>query len=113
MEVAQGRAVYLSYCATCHGEQGRGDGPLGASLILPPSDLTRIAERRGGSFRPGEVAAHVDGRFENHAHGTASEPIWGRRLVSSPANPSPEVDVLIAYLESIQANAAAEPPDGV
>ncbi|MDJ0846959.1 MAG: hypothetical protein QNK04_01120 [Myxococcota bacterium] len=111
-QVAQGREVYVSYCATCHGDEGRGDGPLGASLLLPPSDLTRFAARRGGSFRPGEVAAHVDGRLENHAHGTAGDPIWGRRFTSTDTSPSPEVARLIAYLESIQASDGTEPSDG-
>jgi high-affinity iron transporter len=35
-----GRDLYATACATCHGASGAGDGPAGASLDPPPSDLT-------------------------------------------------------------------------
>ena len=31
-----GRDTYLRYCASCHGSEGRGDGPLAASLTRLP-----------------------------------------------------------------------------
>ncbi len=34
-----GAEVYKSYCASCHGEYGRGDGVAGASLQPPPKNL--------------------------------------------------------------------------
>lgn len=38
---AAGRSIYVQHCATCHGEQGRGDGP-GAGVADPvPHDFTR------------------------------------------------------------------------
>jgi mono/diheme cytochrome c family protein len=40
----RGRQLYLGHCATCHGDQGKGDGPsarLHAQRTLrPPYDLT-------------------------------------------------------------------------
>ena len=38
--VAAGQAVYERYCLTCHGENGRGDGPGGEGLEPPPADLS-------------------------------------------------------------------------
>jgi mono/diheme cytochrome c family protein len=38
--IARGKALYPGNCASCHGMQGRGDGPLAASLPEPPADLT-------------------------------------------------------------------------
>jgi mono/diheme cytochrome c family protein len=51
--VAAGRARFLAFCAPCHGESGRGDGPAAATLRdhadrpAKPRDL-RSAPLRGG-----------------------------------------------------------------
>ena len=37
--VAAGQVVYQRYCQTCHGVNGRGDGPGGVDLEPPPADL--------------------------------------------------------------------------
>lgn len=38
----QGAEIYASYCASCHGETGLGDGVAGASLVPPPKDLVEM-----------------------------------------------------------------------
>ena len=38
--VEAGRAFYITYCAACHGAEGRGDGPSGAGLATKPANLT-------------------------------------------------------------------------
>jgi mono/diheme cytochrome c family protein len=37
--VATGRLTYRERCQPCHGERGRGDGPLAAALEPRPADL--------------------------------------------------------------------------
>ncbi len=37
--LAMGKDVYTTYCETCHGETGRGDGPSGLRLVPRPADL--------------------------------------------------------------------------
>ena len=66
--LTQGRAIYLARCVACHGNDGRGDGPLAANLIGPPvGNLTdkRMEARR--SSRPGDRRDRP-GRAQ-HAHG--------------------------------------------
>ena len=38
--VQQGEALFRTHCASCHGSEGRGDGPAAAALAGPPADLT-------------------------------------------------------------------------
>jgi putative copper export protein/mono/diheme cytochrome c family protein len=38
--IASASALFPAECASCHGAEGRGDGPLAASLPEPPADLT-------------------------------------------------------------------------
>jgi len=37
---AEGRKLYAAYCASCHGEQGKGDGVAATSLPVRPKDHT-------------------------------------------------------------------------
>jgi len=59
--VAAGEQTYRALCATCHGPQGMGDGPLVAELDAPPADLTGIAARNGGVFPHAQVIARIHG----------------------------------------------------
>lgn len=40
VSIADGLALYPDHCASCHGAEGRGDGPAAAGLRVPPADLT-------------------------------------------------------------------------
>ncbi len=40
---AEGRKLYASYCATCHGDKGKGDGMAAKSLPAKPTDHTNGA----------------------------------------------------------------------
>ncbi len=41
--IATGRATYEEKCVPCHGESGKGDGPVGITLNPRPADLTQHA----------------------------------------------------------------------
>ena len=45
-----GEAIYMQYCATCHGTDGGGAGPLTSIMTERPSDL-RITFRHPESIR--------------------------------------------------------------
>lgn len=37
---ANGKVVYEKFCVTCHGAQGKGDGPAGMMMTPRPADFT-------------------------------------------------------------------------
>lgn len=50
--IEKGKSLFVKYCSTCHGEEGRGDGPFAIRLITEPPDLTKVA----GNQTDGELA---------------------------------------------------------
>jgi mono/diheme cytochrome c family protein len=37
---SEGKKLYLTYCASCHGDSGKGDGPAARSLPVKPANHT-------------------------------------------------------------------------
>jgi len=73
-----GQALFQAYCAVCHGVQGRGEGPMAASLKVPPPDLTRIAARHGGAYPDALMQRIIAGEERlPSGHGTRNMPVWG------------------------------------
>jgi mono/diheme cytochrome c family protein len=118
-----GKSEFVSSCASCHGIDARGKGPVSGQLKVSPADLTLLARNNGGTFPTSAVYETIDGSKAVAAHGTREMPIWGERfnpVVSLPhyvdpsywekAGPkqSPEVVVrtrilaVIDYLNRIQ-----------
>ena len=113
----RGRALFMQYCATCHGPSGKGDGSIAQALRTPPSDLTKIAERRDGRFPVADIMTFIDGRAAVVAHGDREMPVWGERFAEAAHGSTKDKDVtvnsklraLIEYLQSIQVAPAAAP----
>ena len=70
-------SAFALYCAPCHGDDGRGDGPLVFGLSKPPLDLTKLTARNGGTFPRTRLARLIDVRDEVDAHGSREMPVWG------------------------------------
>jgi mono/diheme cytochrome c family protein len=87
---SQGKHLFLHYCATCHGDDGRGDGQNASNLTPPPSDLTASANARSATLLRKVIT-----------EGSASvgrsplSPPWGRSLSGQ------EIDYLVAYCQSL------------
>lgn len=108
-ESEQGVILYRQYCATCHGEAGKGNGLFAAYLTVKPADLTRIAARREGEFPRGQVARIIAGEETVLGHGARTMPIWGERLqddviggTSKPAVARGRIAFLVDYLAALQ-----------
>jgi len=72
-----GKQMYISYCAPCHGVDGKGHGPVAAALKQQPADLTLLAKNNGGKFPSTHVASVLQLGASNPSHGTAEMPVWG------------------------------------
>jgi mono/diheme cytochrome c family protein len=73
----KGPDLFRAYCAPCHGEDGKGNGPVAPALNAKPADLTSIAQRNGGIFPVKRVRSLIAGDELVMAHGSREMPIWG------------------------------------
>lgn len=87
-DLDEGKAQYLSSCAACHGNDGKGNGPLSSKLKTKPADLTAFAKKNKGVFPLSAVYEAIDGRDGIGSHGGREMPIWGCRHASSPISPT-------------------------
>jgi mono/diheme cytochrome c family protein len=111
-----GISLYRLACGVCHGIDGKGNGPLGQQLKVPPADLTVLAKKNNGVFPVSSVYETIDGRKMIAAHGTREMPTWGvydpKLLYPSDKFIDPSYDVeamvrtriltIIDYLNRIQ-----------
>jgi CxxC motif-containing protein (DUF1111 family) len=114
-EINYGPTLYRQYCASCHGEDGKGHGPLEPYLTVKPSDLTRITARRDGDFPREQLTRIVAGDEVIAAHGTRTMPIWGEQLqsdvigtVNKSAIARGRIGFLVDYLDTLQGTGEKE-----
>ena len=104
-----GRALFTTYCASCHGVSGRGHGPVAGELRHRPADLTQFAAQNGGVFNGARIHRFIDGRTVITAHGTMEMPVWGEEFKWREGLPengiNARVDALVQYLETLQERA--------
>jgi mono/diheme cytochrome c family protein len=82
-EETTGRDAYLEYCASCHGPEGKGDGPMAAELKKKPANLTRLAQKHGSPLPKDRLLDFIDGRDMVRSHGSREMPVWGKRLIEN------------------------------
>ena len=110
--IETGQALYERYCATCHGLDADGKGPMAPALVLQPTDLTQLAARNDGAFPLLRIVRRIDGRDPLVSHGSPM-PVFGdffeggrnvalKTEAGQPIMTSTPVADLIAWLETIQ-----------
>jgi mono/diheme cytochrome c family protein len=92
--------MYMAYCASCHGKEGQGDGPVASSLTMPPADLTTLSARNGGKFPELRVTSAIKGDPALPAHGSAEMPVWGTVFQKMSRGNAGQVQKRIANLVS-------------
>ena len=104
-----GRQAYVDACASCHGLDAKGHGPVAAELKTTPPDLTQLAARYGGNFPREIVIQTITGARAIPAHGPREMPVWSQRFGHAHAATAAaevyarrRVEVMTDYLESIQ-----------
>ena len=102
-----GRQMYNSYCAVCHGIDGKGKGPAASAMKSPPTDLTALAAKNGGQYPSAHVSAVIRGQAALPSHGSADMPVWGPLFSSisqgHQAQVQQRVANLVKYIETLQA----------
>lgn len=118
-EMLIGASEYAVNCASCHGMNGKGSGPVASSLSKAPPDLTQLMTRNNGRFPFFEVYEVISGETRMSPHGDPEMPVWGARLtrkaerkLGMEQRPYPGVNVdeivegrilrIVYYLRAIQ-----------
>ncbi len=101
----EGVDLYRAYCASCHGKDGKGNGPVAQALKATVPDLTVIAKNNGGKFPVARVRRIITGEGIIASHGSREMPVWGPIFsqVEEDVDRGPvRLENLVKYLESIQ-----------
>jgi mono/diheme cytochrome c family protein len=103
---ASGHDMFVNYCASCHGKEGKGNGPAASALNVPPADLTTLAKKNNGKYPALRVASVLNGQANLAAHGNKEMPVWGRVFWSMSGGHAAEVHQRVTnlnhYIESLQ-----------
>lgn len=97
------KMMFDTYCAVCHGKDGKGNGPAASALAKVPADLTKINARNGGKFPEVRVRRYIEGLDEVPAHGSRDMPMWGTLFNSLNRDTAQlRIAALSDYLKSMQ-----------
>jgi mono/diheme cytochrome c family protein len=93
---AEGRKLYLTYCSSCHGDKGKGDGPAVSSLPVKPADHTSGAVM---NQLPDKFLTEIISKGGSAVGKSALMPAWGSQIKDK------QLRDVVAYIRSI-----ADPP---
>jgi mono/diheme cytochrome c family protein len=94
--VAEGKNLYTTYCTSCHGDQGKGDGVAARSLPVKPADHTNNAVM---SQLSDKYLIDIITKGGSAVNKSGFMPAWGSSL-----NPKQVADI-VAYVRSLSNSA--------
>lgn len=101
-----GPDLFMQYCALCHGNDGRGTGPLTGDDAMKNSaaDLTQIAKNNNGTFPFSRVAATIRDGGGVTGHSPSRMLAWGKifSAESDPVRAKAIIFEVTRYVESLQ-----------
>jgi mono/diheme cytochrome c family protein len=104
---ASGREMFMSYCASCHAKDAKGDGPAASALKVAPRDLSALAKKNDGKYPAIRVTSVLNGQANLAAHENKEMPVWGAVFWRMSGGHEAEVQQRIGnlnhYIESLQA----------
>ena len=108
--IMEGRRMFLLHCATCHDQNGTGNGPLARHLGIDVADLTAISKKNGGRFPFWPTYRTIDGREEFKEKGPRPMPAWGKEFLKQIGQDRPDAEELVrerilslvCYVQSLQ-----------
>jgi mono/diheme cytochrome c family protein len=107
VEPTDGPALYKDYCASCHGADGKGFGPMSQWLKIKSPDLTRLSIRESGKFPLARVERIILGEVDiTSGHGNREMPVWGPEFSQSSADKDAarkRANTLAKFIETMQA----------
>nr|WP_235216121.1 cytochrome c [Ruegeria halocynthiae] len=108
--VETGGELFQHYCATCHGIDATGYGPMAGVLVVQPTDLTKLTGA-DGEFPVARVVARIDGQDPLVSHGSPM-PVYGpffkgqdatlKTPAGQPILTSQPIVDLVAFLKTLQ-----------
>lgn len=110
-DLESGANLFTRHCATCHGIEATGKGPMASVLLVQPTDLTALSANNDGAFPRARVVMRIDGRDPLVSHGSQM-PVFGWYFegetavlatnAGQPIMTTKPVADLVSWLESVQ-----------
>jgi len=94
-----GKAIFVQNCASCHGETGKGDGPVGQALNPKPRDLSK------GNFKfdtDGDGEAGTDTDITNVIKNGAAAYGGSALMAPWPTLDDEQIQDVIAYIRTLE-----------
>lgn len=93
---SEGKKLYESYCSTCHGDKGKGNGPAAQSLPAKPADHTNGAVMNAFSD---QFLVEIIAKGGSAVKKSSFMPSWGSALNEK------QIKDIVTHIRSL-----AEPP---